>query len=217
MDDEYLAGLWRADLFHQLQWYSAKAGRHAPKYRAPTWSWASLDNAKICYEHSESTYDRQEGESGSGPWNPKLLHVEVVPSGQNRFGDVKSAKLALLAPVREMPLYADVDAVPSADDLDGEDEAAIVTKSEPADALPKTDGQHLRFDEESARLDPSLKIIGLNSTSCLIVEPVNGVTEPQVFRRVGYWVCPMRGSTTFGPSGGEAGMGGWETKVVVLI
>lgn len=44
--DEYLAGLWRRDILSQLLWYH---GAYSPNgvrpehYRAPTWSWASMD------------------------------------------------------------------------------------------------------------------------------------------------------------------------------
>ena len=48
---DYLAGLWREDLLEQLLWHvesydEAKrslAGEKRPEYRAPSWSWASID------------------------------------------------------------------------------------------------------------------------------------------------------------------------------
>lgn len=53
LDDEYIAGLWRADLPIQLLWHTL--GRKSDgalsarpcAYRAPTWSWASLDGEII--------------------------------------------------------------------------------------------------------------------------------------------------------------------------
>jgi len=49
VNDEYLAGLWRRDLESQLLWYSSKHLQDSPHlwrtYRAPSWSWASVDGA----------------------------------------------------------------------------------------------------------------------------------------------------------------------------
>lgn len=42
--DTYLAGLWRSRLLHQLDWYTLMPqSRVMSKYRAPSWSWASVD------------------------------------------------------------------------------------------------------------------------------------------------------------------------------
>lgn len=48
---DYLAGLWRDDLLEQLLWHVESydgerrdlAGEQRPEYRAPSWSWASID------------------------------------------------------------------------------------------------------------------------------------------------------------------------------
>jgi hypothetical protein len=52
--DKYLAGLWKKDLRHSLLWkrnekYIIPEPKRPEKYRAPSWSWASLD-AKIEFE-----------------------------------------------------------------------------------------------------------------------------------------------------------------------
>ena len=41
-DPDYIAGLWRPQLPHALLW-RVEEGRAPSKYRAPSWSWASLD------------------------------------------------------------------------------------------------------------------------------------------------------------------------------
>ncbi|KAK1659931.1 heterokaryon incompatibility protein-domain-containing protein [Colletotrichum godetiae] len=42
--DTYLAGLWRSRLLYQLDWYAwMPKSRITSKYRAPSWSWASID------------------------------------------------------------------------------------------------------------------------------------------------------------------------------
>lgn len=43
--DQYLAGIWRKDLPHELMWSSSLGSplRRPAGYRAPSWAWASLD------------------------------------------------------------------------------------------------------------------------------------------------------------------------------
>ena len=41
--EDYLAGLWRPSLPQSLLWYTPKGGVSARQYRAPSWSWASID------------------------------------------------------------------------------------------------------------------------------------------------------------------------------
>lgn len=42
---EYLAGLWKSNLTQNLCWgpVSSQSAEHVPNYRAPSWSWASMD------------------------------------------------------------------------------------------------------------------------------------------------------------------------------
>lgn len=44
-NDEYVVGLWRKDMEHQLLWCTEgkAANTHPQHYRAPSWSWASVD------------------------------------------------------------------------------------------------------------------------------------------------------------------------------
>lgn len=53
----YLAGLWQDSLIHDLCWYhtldynvatSGRVGRRPAEYRAPSWSWASVDTDSGC-------------------------------------------------------------------------------------------------------------------------------------------------------------------------
>jgi hypothetical protein len=41
--DEYVAGMWRKDLLYQLVWHGGRTNIRPPVYRAPSWSWASVD------------------------------------------------------------------------------------------------------------------------------------------------------------------------------
>jgi hypothetical protein len=46
--DEYVAGMWRKDLVYQLLWYTNGRAIRASAYRAPSWSWASIDGDIDC-------------------------------------------------------------------------------------------------------------------------------------------------------------------------
>ena len=41
--DEYFAGLWKREFIHSLLWLYPHGGRRPVTYRAPSWSWASLE------------------------------------------------------------------------------------------------------------------------------------------------------------------------------
>lgn len=46
LKDDYLAGLWRGDLLRGMLWHRVGVSEHEPaltEYRAPSWSWASVD------------------------------------------------------------------------------------------------------------------------------------------------------------------------------
>lgn len=45
MEDTYLAGLWEKHLLHELSWVPTGATSRPPAYRAPSWSWMSIDGA----------------------------------------------------------------------------------------------------------------------------------------------------------------------------
>jgi hypothetical protein len=54
---DYLAGLWRENLIEQLLWFVSEAPEHRPSaYRAPSWSWASVNGAvNSLYEHPQDS------------------------------------------------------------------------------------------------------------------------------------------------------------------
>jgi hypothetical protein len=43
LKDTYFAGLWHGDMHRGLLWYGTGDFKVSPTYRAPTWSWASVD------------------------------------------------------------------------------------------------------------------------------------------------------------------------------
>ena len=93
---EYLAGLWRDDLLRQLLWHvdfhqgnrRYLAGEKRPEYRAPSWSWASID-API----------------GHSDIRPEIVHMatiteaHVTPVTEDATGQVADGYVRLRAPL----------------------------------------------------------------------------------------------------------------------
>ncbi|KAF5575829.1 hypothetical protein FPCIR_12968 [Fusarium pseudocircinatum] len=93
LNDEYVVGLWRSKLLEGLVWQSLRCKR-VSEYRAPSWSWASMD-----------------GIPGLGVRSPyeeiaKVLDVKVELKGTNIYGEVTSGKISIQAPMER--LYLDV-------------------------------------------------------------------------------------------------------------
>jgi hypothetical protein len=89
--DEYLAGLWRKHLPSQLLWKIPSDHQTGPlvlakTYRAPSWSWASVDGRLSC-----SSWQRQ-------CILIDILEASVEPAGLDRTGAVKSGLIRLSGP-----------------------------------------------------------------------------------------------------------------------
>ncbi|XXH03771.1 hypothetical protein Hte_010177 [Hypoxylon texense] len=88
--DEYLAGLWRSNLARDLLWTTPDPTAHRPEtWRAPTWSWASVDDT-ILYNTPP-------------PKDAILLatieEVGTIPrSATVPFGEVERSNLKITAP-----------------------------------------------------------------------------------------------------------------------
>jgi hypothetical protein len=104
--DTYLAGLWKSNLLSELNWgvkafepthscndpahdasmppARKSAVKYPTEYRAPSWSWASVD-AEIDYI----------GASLDGEQLATCFDVQVKPLGKDAFGRVASGSLVL--------------------------------------------------------------------------------------------------------------------------
>jgi hypothetical protein len=103
-DHTYLAGLWAEDLARLLLWSTNPQIAPTPlppQYRAPSWSWASLDG-QIIMPISRS----------SKPPSLKVLEAHSRPSGLDPFGAVKSGHLKVSG------LMLVIDYVPEYDHFD---------------------------------------------------------------------------------------------------
>ena len=86
---EYLAGLWEHHLAHDLLWEVRYPGIRAESYRAPSWSWASID----C--HLEPNEKWRSGNKGDAQSICTVVKASVTPSTSNRFGRISSAFLRI--------------------------------------------------------------------------------------------------------------------------
>ena len=100
--DEYLAGLWRADLAKGLVWKSIHNHRNADPsladmvipYRAPTWSWARSDcgmAVPVYFLGADETYHLR----------LQIISAHIELASSNPFGQVKNGYLQVRAKVRK--------------------------------------------------------------------------------------------------------------------
>lgn len=90
-NDQYLAGLWRQNIEHQLCWRKFSHSSRLPqseRYLAPTWSWASMDDT-VTYNY---TYDI--GIIRSHTY-AHVYDASITPSGLDPFGAVSAGALSL--------------------------------------------------------------------------------------------------------------------------
>lgn len=83
---QYLAGMWRESLITQLPWELVGAKSHRPDWRAPTWSWASIDGQARYWG-----FWKLEDLS----WNKliQILEARTRPSGPDPYGAVTDGEL----------------------------------------------------------------------------------------------------------------------------
>ncbi|KAH7071406.1 heterokaryon incompatibility protein-domain-containing protein [Paraphoma chrysanthemicola] len=90
--DQYVAGMWRKDLEFQLCWETLvgqKCQRITP-YRAPTWSWASL-NCRISIQIAKRFESTAEN---TFRWI-KVLNIRLRFAGPDTLGQISAANLRL--------------------------------------------------------------------------------------------------------------------------
>jgi hypothetical protein len=97
--DYYIAGLWRKDLLVLLLWHiqfkssKMKSGR-TTQYQAPSWSWASLNDA-IAYDAVNEKFSTHDAVS-------RVKYAYVQPAGPDLFGQVIHGRIWLLGPLFEV-------------------------------------------------------------------------------------------------------------------
>ncbi|KAK6956676.1 hypothetical protein Daesc_001955 [Daldinia eschscholtzii] len=82
-DYTYLAGLWKHTLPETLLWIPKTNCRRVPSYRAPSWSWASLDG------------DVSFGRTECRRWNVDVLKAKTIPGRDDVTAELTSGFLIL--------------------------------------------------------------------------------------------------------------------------
>jgi Heterokaryon incompatibility protein (HET) len=96
--DQYLAGMWRNILLESLPWVPKRSSTHKMTYRpftyrAPTWSWASVQGP-IQYLSELSRYGRESNEDSQ--YNlATVLSVACTPEGRDPRGKVVDGYLKI--------------------------------------------------------------------------------------------------------------------------
>ncbi|KAI3333737.1 heterokaryon incompatibility protein-domain-containing protein [Ustulina deusta] len=88
----YLAGLWEHTLLEDLLWYrSGDLYRRPTDYRAPTWSWASVNTT----EHRAEWNIRHQPCTECLLSVPKIIEVSTDLVGADEYGEVQGGRLVL--------------------------------------------------------------------------------------------------------------------------
>lgn len=87
--DEYLAGMWKESLTAQLPWQQIGEKSPRPAWRAPTWSWTSIDGQSLCWAKTSRR--------GCDQLNAfiQVLNAWTKVSGPDPFGAVVDGELTV--------------------------------------------------------------------------------------------------------------------------
>jgi len=95
---EYVAGMWQDDLLRSLLWRRVpqSAGSHTdtrrpPDYRAPSWSWASID---IAVNYDLVTLHRSQIDK-TAPTTAHISDVNLVPKGSDPKGQLRDGSIRM--------------------------------------------------------------------------------------------------------------------------
>ncbi|KFY31157.1 hypothetical protein V493_01333 [Pseudogymnoascus sp. VKM F-4281 (FW-2241)] len=92
--DDYLAGLWRDKLEEQLCWsrlrYGSSMMRPRPAWRAPTWSWASIDGEVTWHTRQKGILDTT---------YVQVFDANTTKYGHDTFGQVTAGVIRLACSV----------------------------------------------------------------------------------------------------------------------
>ncbi|KAF6839367.1 heterokaryon incompatibility protein [Colletotrichum plurivorum] len=88
--DQYLADMWRDRFVQQLPWRLNSGRRKRPAWRAPSWSWMSVDIQVWC-----SRFYDELNPSEVFKQYVQVLDVWTTPSGPDPFGQISDGLLSL--------------------------------------------------------------------------------------------------------------------------
>jgi hypothetical protein len=197
---EYLAGLWKVNLVYELLWgfWKCPSGEsgfiRSQPYRAPTWSWASLQRSSTGEKGYVDFRDFRYRQSGNLQALSRILHASCSPSGHDRNGAVRSGEIHI-----EGKLLAFRFADRKADDSMHLELASIRDWALPAHVATVEMKTH--FDLGDSKFE-GVKLCGLlmgreelifnTHFPCIILHEIPD--EEHVFERVGVWEVILRSS-----------------------
>jgi hypothetical protein len=94
----YLAGLWQANLMHDLFWHPQGAATKSPIYRAPSWSWAALETGPVYWTEPRTCLGKE------CRLYCEILEAETYPIGPSPFGAISGAHLIVRGNVIEVSI-----------------------------------------------------------------------------------------------------------------
>jgi hypothetical protein len=96
MNDTYVAGMWRSSLIETMMWQAVGTTSAVSQYRAPSWSWASIDGPFVIFCSGAYPDD--------GEWATlaTVIDCQVTLKGENPYGEITSAHLELRAPLEPL-------------------------------------------------------------------------------------------------------------------
>lgn len=91
--DRYLAGLWLATLPQSLLWHAIEHASLLPTefYRAPSWSWASVDGFIDINMNNHENFDT----------SCEILEAYTIPRTTNPYGQVRGGYIRLRGPLKQ--------------------------------------------------------------------------------------------------------------------
>ncbi|KAJ8063004.1 hypothetical protein OCU04_008249 [Sclerotinia nivalis] len=97
MRSRYLAGLWEVNLVPQLAWFCLGGTSRSTVYRAPSWSWASIDG---------SIFQSFGWKFGADVYYPLIDILEVVTDtvSKDELGQVKGGHIKLLGQIIDLEI-----------------------------------------------------------------------------------------------------------------
>ncbi|KAF1810149.1 HET-domain-containing protein [Eremomyces bilateralis CBS 781.70] len=175
LKDEYLAGMWRRDLHCELLWYIHDDGEPSSTYRAPTWSWASVDGRIYFLRRRYGTWSAIS----------RILDVITVPVSQDLTGQLKGGHLRIRGLLRQVRLAS----VPKGD-LDNK---CFSLENEERSSSPDSGPAPLRLRQRGGP-HPDAPPLDILVNPCI---PNIWHAEEVFFMPVIYYPSEIEGSSTF--------------------
>jgi hypothetical protein len=162
--DRYLAGLWESDLTNCLLWkvIPSKSSGIPKKYRAPSWSWASVNGAVVMVMGSSILPSETE--------LTKVLACEVQTSRQDVFGEVTGGYVRLSGPLVELFVSNGQYYLPNSRSMCFEERSSLPSTQNPQASTDDHQPLTCHFDNQRCKLASSVLYLGIKRAT--VFQPV---------------------------------------------